>query len=299
MMSCKQECLVSILLISYNASRYIVDALESIKNQTYKRIEVIIADDASNDDTVAIAEKWFEGNENTFVRYEICKSEKNRGTTRNLNEGLRHCQGEFIKPLAADDLLLPNCVEDSLEYCLKYNLDLVIGDLICVLDDGVTETQSNISLASKMGFYGMSAKEQYSALLEQNTIWAPGLFYKKSFLDKLGGYDEKYELIEDYPMWLKITSEGIKIHHFDKCVVKYRQSMTSVANPEKNNCIYNERVTKSSKDIFYDLRFKALIKEKKLRIVLRNVRRYLVRDIVIAFGNSRNNIACRILRKFE
>ena len=82
-------------------------------------------------------------------------------------------------------------------------------------------------------------------------------------------------------------------------MVKYRQSVTSATNPEKNTAIYNVSASKSSKKIFYNLRFKGLLQEKKYGLVAKCVRNYLVRDLVIAMGNSRKNIICRILRRFE
>lgn len=300
MLTEKKEHLVSVLVMSFNASRYIVDTLESIKNQTYDNIELVIADDASKDDTVAVAQAWLAENGAALVQHKLCASKENKGTCRNLNDALAVCSGEYVKIIAADDILFPTCIEDCLEYCLNNQVEMVIGDALWVLDDGVTETPHNKEPIPKEVFYNMSAEEQYKNLLLNNgVICTPGEFYKMSFLERFHGFDEEYDIIEDYPFWLKITKAGEQIHYLDKQVVKYRQSVTSATNPEKNTAIYNVRASKSSKKIFYNLRFKGLLQQKKYGLAAKCVRNYLVRDVVIALGNSRKNIICRILRRFE
>lgn len=295
-----REHLVSVLVMSFNASAYIIDVLESIKKQTYQNIELVIADDASRDNTVALAQEWLAENQSYFTQYKICASKENRGTCRNLNEGLRNCSGSYIKPIAADDILMPDCIADCLEYCLKHQAEMVIGDALWVLEDGVTETPHLEGPMSKEAFYSFDAGKQYQILLEHNNIiCTPGEFYKKEFLERFGGFDEEYDIIEDYPFWLKITKAGEAIHYLDKQVVKYRQSATSATNPEKNTAIYNVRASKASKKIFYQLRFLGLLQKKKYGLVFAGVKRYLVRDLVIALGNSRKNILCRIVRRFE
>ena len=59
--------LVSIVVITYNSSKYVLDTLQSVYNQTYKNLELIISDDCSSDNTVAIVEKWLIDNGNRFV----------------------------------------------------------------------------------------------------------------------------------------------------------------------------------------------------------------------------------------
>lgn len=295
-----QDCLVSVLVMSFNASNYILDILESIKNQTHKNIELVVADDASKDNTVDIVEKWIADNESFLTGYRISASKGNKGTCRNLNDALKYCSGDYVKIIAADDILFPTCIEDCLEYCLSNDEEMVIGDALWVLDDGVTETPHLKEPIPKEVFYNLSAEEQHKILLEHNNIiCTPGEFYKKSFLERFKGFDEEYDIIEDYPFWLKITAAGEQIHYLDKKVVKYRQSATSATNPEKNTAIYNVRASKASKRIFYNLRYKGLMKEKKVGLVAKNVKTYLIRDLVIAFGNSRKNIFCRVLKRFE
>lgn len=291
--------LVSVLVLSYNAKQYILELLKSVKDQTYKKLELVVADDASKDNTVEIVEKWIAENKERFVDCKVNAAKENKGTCRNLNDAISVCSGKYIKIIAADDILFPTCIEDCLNYCREKHAGMVIGDVLWVLDDGITETPHLKEPIPKEVFYQMSADEQYKVLLEHNSIiCTPGEFYEKEFLERYGCFDEEFDIIEDYPFWLKITKAGEQIPYLDKKVVKYRQSLTSATNPEKNTTIFNVRASKASKRIFYKLRFKGLLKEKKIGILLKCMKTYLIRDMVIGFGNSGKNIFCRLLRRF-
>ena len=294
-----QDILVSILVASYNSGKYILDLLESIKEQTYRRIELVIADDASKDDSISIVEKWLETNQQRFERVEILAPKENHGTSYNMNQGLQKCNGKYIKIIAADDMLLPTCIEDCVNVCEEQSWEVVIGDVQRVEDDGKTLSAFSEDVQAKKAFYNADAKEQYRQLLKQNSVTAPAAFYAKEFLVRYKGFDERFGLIEDYPFWLKVTSDGVKLNYLDKKIVLYRMSSTSVAFAEKAVQIFNEKASRNSRDILYKLRFKGLLKNKEYRILLRNMRRFFIRDLVILCGNNRKNLLCRLFVRFE
>ncbi len=100
-----QEPLISIVVVTYNSAKYVLETLESAKSQTYQNIELIVTDDYSTDDTVAICQKWLNKNKARFVRSQLVTSEKNTGIPANLNRGIKASKGEFIKPIAGDDTM--------------------------------------------------------------------------------------------------------------------------------------------------------------------------------------------------
>lgn len=296
----KTDYLVSVLVVSYNAEKYILDLLESIGEQTYPRIELIIADDCSRDHTVEIIEQWIRDNEKRVESVRLLTSVTNHGTTKNLNRGLSSCHGEYVKIIAADDILMPDCISDCLMTCVENKWGILLGEAEWVQEDGKTYAPHNENKRERDEFYRMNAKEQNRELLKSNNvICSPTAFYSKEFLDRYHGFDEQYALIEDYPFWLKITSRGEHINHFDKIVVKYRQSMTSATNPEKAVQIYNARISKDSKRVFYRQRIKGLLKNGQIKIVLKNIRKYFIRDLVILLGNNSKNKLCYALTRFE
>lgn len=290
--------LVSVVVISYNAQAYILDLLNSVYAQTYKNIELIIADDCSSDATVTSCREWLKGKEQRFLGVQILAARENRGTVKNLNAGIRASNGAYIKIIAADDILLPPCIEDCICYCKQEGIEFVMGQCEWVLNDGVTPTEHNYDEEKERQFYEGDAKTQYEMLLLANdVICSPGEFYSARFLEKYDYFDEKYDLIEDYPFFLKITSAGEKIHYMRTPVVRYRQSDTSVKNADQSQKIYNERIIRISKRIFYDLRIRGLWKLKKYGTVIRTVWKYFMMDLCIACGNSKKNSICKIARR--
>ena len=79
--------LISIIAITYNSAKYIVELLESAKAQTYSNIELIISDDCSTDDTVAVCNSWIVKNTTLFNKLTLITAEKNTGIAPNVNRG--------------------------------------------------------------------------------------------------------------------------------------------------------------------------------------------------------------------
>ena len=75
----KKEELVSVVVVTYNSALTIVETLESVKNQSYQNIELIITDDASKDNTLKLCKDWLDQNGNRFPLFRIIESEKNTG----------------------------------------------------------------------------------------------------------------------------------------------------------------------------------------------------------------------------
>ena len=101
--------MISVLVPCFNASRWLDETLQSVFDQHYSPLEVIIVDDGSTDDSVARIEPWVA----KFERLIVVR-QKNRGQTAALNTALEHAQGEFVQYLDADDVLLPGKLQAQL-----------------------------------------------------------------------------------------------------------------------------------------------------------------------------------------
>ena len=113
--------LVSICIPTYNGERYLQEALDSVKAQTYKNIEVIISDDNSKDHTLEICDRF--KNEVNFPVY--IYNHTPSGIGANWNHCIEKANGEYIQFLFQDDILYPNCIEEKLKYLQKYKLKAV------------------------------------------------------------------------------------------------------------------------------------------------------------------------------
>lgn len=222
-----KETLVSIVIISYNSEDFILEALESAKNQTYKNIELIISDDGSTDSTIKKTENWLLKNKGRFVDSKFIKADQNTGITSNLNRGVRGATGEYIKMIAADDILLDNCVEDLLGFIQKKNISFCFSRALPFSDTkDVDFTKGIVKIDEKNYnyFFRKSQIEQYYALLRLTIPLSIiiGGFYSKYVLEKVGYFDEAYEMMEDYPFMMNLAKLGGKFELLDKYTSKYR-----------------------------------------------------------------------------
>ena len=113
------ENLVSVVMSVYNSEQTIKMSIESILNQTYKDLELIIIEDGSSDNTPFICKEYEKKHENVFVY----SNNKNIGLTKSLNIGIKKSKGKFIARQDADDFSEPNRFERQMVNIFKYNLD--------------------------------------------------------------------------------------------------------------------------------------------------------------------------------
>ena len=111
-----QKPLVTIIVITYNSSKTVLETLESSKLQTYNNLELIISDDCSTDNTTKICQEWLNANNGWFKNTLLLTSKNNTGTAGNLNRGIKSSRGIWVKFIAGDDALNPNIIESYIEY---------------------------------------------------------------------------------------------------------------------------------------------------------------------------------------
>lgn len=223
-----KEPLVSVIVCTYNSSKTIIETLESIKSQTYQNIELVISDDDSKDDSVRICESWAKDNKKRFKRIKIIKYSPNTGTSANMNRAYSETQGEWIKGIAADDKLLPNCISDYIAYLDDHPNACIIFSI--VVGFGNMEAANKWPFTNVKRFFDTFDTKQFRIILStQNFLPAASVFLKKKVWEDLGGYDESIPLLEDWPFWVKALKNGYCFDFFDKETVSYRFSELSVS----------------------------------------------------------------------
>jgi glycosyltransferase involved in cell wall biosynthesis len=222
--------LVSICVVTYNSSKYVLETLESAKTQTYKNVELIISDDSSTDNTVEMCREWVEKNKGRFVRAEIITTLKNTGISPNCNRGIGAAKGEWIKEIAGDDLLLPKCIETYLIKAREMPSNIVFFSKVCLFGDHNLVDQERFWESKYCVFDRCkSAQEQCRELIAVgNFLPAASSFYRKELWEKMHGFDEDIKLLEDRPFWLKCTLNGYIMHLVGETLVKYRVSENSI-----------------------------------------------------------------------
>lgn len=223
-----QRPLVSVILTTYNSAKFVVETLESARAQTYRHIELIVSDDCSNDNTVEICRNWIALHKDRFVRTAIITVPVNTGVSANCNRCIKASGAAWIKLIAGDDILLPNCIEDNMQFVVNNpQAAVVFSQVLLYIDEFVPEKLVTVlpdSYPMNLMRATFSAEDQYKLLLLSDRItYTPSSFFNKQTLLAVGGFDEANKLVEDYPMWLKLTKAGNKLHFFKKATVGYRK----------------------------------------------------------------------------
>ena len=225
----KKKPLISIVVITYNSSKYVLETLESAKAQTYQNIELIVTDDCSTDNTVEICKNWIEDNKDRFLRTELITVEKNTGIAPNCNRGYKAAKGEWIKVIAGDDLLFPECIQEYVEYSSKNDEKLILSGILPFSDNTEYPPVFFCKKWSKS-----NAKSQLRLLLKGAVASGSTFFIERLVFEELKGFDETYTMIEDYPFAIKYTKHGYRIGCINKALIKYRKNPNSVTHSGNN-----------------------------------------------------------------
>lgn len=258
---------ISIIVVSFNSESTIEDTLLSIVKQTYKNIELIISDDASKDNTVSIAKKWIE--KNWIDRpYRIVENTSNRGVPANCNKGLQEASANLVKFIAADDILLPNAIENYYSFYINNDINNICISKLETFGSDINKNQTVQSIIDS-NLIDLRSGNQYKKLLKNNLVPAPsvGILNKKLIL-KIGAFEEKYKAFEDYPLYLKLSQLGYKFKIIDEKLVLYRISGESLTQ-RKDTFLFDAEYA-----FYFDYRLKNQLKQHMYLIALKQVIHY-------------------------
>lgn len=286
----------SIVVITYNFENIILECLDSIKKQTFKDFEVIICDDFSQDRTVEICEEW-KKKINGIFSVKILSSLVNEGVVKNINKGLKVAEGKWIKVLAGDDILKSNALEKVNSYIEK-NLDTKFiaarAELFSV-DKGEKKILKVLPEDKKIGIYLKSIDEQLEEMLENNFIIAPTVFMKNELLKEMGYYNERYKMVEDYPMWIKLLKNKVKLDFINEIVVEYRRNSNSVSGRRKEKRV-NEVMFEFEKQIYEEI-YKVELKNKPLKLWDKYIN--IKRKEMILKNNNKSSLLTQAMRYLQ
>lgn len=238
--------LVSIPVITYNSSSTIIETLDSIYNQTYQNIELIISDDCSKDNTIALCCEWIEEHKNRFVHTKIITTEKNTGVSANGNRARNACRGVWVHGIAGDDILLPNCISDNIDF-VEMHPDAIYVFSQCKSFGMDEDRCAEMDALYNYEFFSWNPQEQYDYLtLVRNCIPAVSVFVNREKSNILGiKNDERIPLLDDQPKWVMLIQKGVRLYYMDKLTVMWRLSekgLSSSGNPslafQKSNALF-------------------------------------------------------------
>lgn len=258
--------LVSVVVICYNSSKTIVETLNSIKAQTYQNIELIVSDDCSPDNsTIEIIQKWLNANGSRFVHAELVTTDRNTGVAGNINRGVAHSHGEWIKSIAGDDILIQTAIEAYVEYAMgnPEKVRMCVSDVECFSENG------SVSPSLRQQYEWLFEKEreeyaeQWRRVCCELVFVGPTFFYSRELFDEVGGFMTKYGCAEEWPFVYMVLKNGNRIFAVNKKLVKYRVSETSLSAVSKGTELRNPRLFRSIYEFFTDYPLKSLLQEHR------------------------------------
>jgi glycosyltransferase involved in cell wall biosynthesis len=198
------ESLISVIIPCYNHSHYLPTAIESVLQQSYSAVEIIVVDDGSKDDTAKVCQAY------TQVNYVF---QNNQGLSAARNTGIKHSKGKYLVFLDADDWLYPNALKSNLHYLEQNPQNAFVSgahDKILV--------EENISKAVVREI----PTNHYEYLLSHgNFIGVPAAVLYQRWVFEEFLFDTFLRACEDYDLYLKVSRRYPVAHHTGK-VAAYR-----------------------------------------------------------------------------
>ena len=236
--------LISVVVCSYNNENFVIDCLNSIFEQNYDNIELLISDDCSNDITYELICDWCDKHENRFVNCFHKRNDWNVGITKNHNSILKYSKGEYIKILAADDFLLDNALTVESDF-LKNNKDheIVYGNSLIISKNDHFPLKNINSYKLFYDSIPKSGKSLTKDLLKNCFIAAPTVMYRGDTFKKYGYFREDLNF-EDWEYWIRLSKNGLSIGYINDLIVAYRvyvgsNSHVGLGTYEENKYINN------------------------------------------------------------
>lgn len=197
--------LVSVITPTYNQADFLKDTLESVLAQDYPRIEYLVLDDGSTDETPQILAEYSDR--------VASERQTNRGQTPTINTGWERAQGDILTWLNSDDTFLPGAVTTAVNYLQEHpDVGIVFGDCMFTRADGAAIERSK----DRTGF------DYRDFVLQcENPIPQPSAFIRRAVIDDVGLLDPSYYYFMDWDFWLRA---GIRhqIAYFPELLSTYR-----------------------------------------------------------------------------
>lgn len=233
--------LVSVAMTTYNGEKYLKEQIDSILNQSYKNIELVICDDCSKDGTWSILQEYA----TIDNRIKIVQNSSNLGFVRNFEQAISLCTGDFIALSDQDDIWEKWKIEESVKTIGNH-------DLLCSNSLLVDSNNNSLghTLKDTLEFYSIPDNQEilFKHLCFENFVQGSTILAQAAFLQPIAKTSENSLKIGYHDYWYAFkATEGNGIIYLDKCTIRYRQHEKQVTtNPVKST--FTEQMLSSLKE---------------------------------------------------
>jgi hypothetical protein len=230
-----QPGLVSVVVAYYEQKRFLTDAIESVLDQTYPRVEVVFVNDGSRDRPYKDIVSLYPGVRGVWQR--------NQGLAAARNRGLEEARGAYVVFLDADDRLLPNAIATNIQMLYRHPEAAFAAGFYRVIDaEGSFVEQYERQLI----------EDPLEALLEKNFIGHHGaVMYRRAVFDEVGDFDVTLSACEDYDLYLRIARR-FPFVHCDDVIAEYRRHDGNMSNDDERMLRTVMRVLSAQREVVQD-----------------------------------------------
>lgn len=235
------DTLISVVVPTYNSASFISDTIDSILNQSYTSIELIVVDDASKDNTVDVVRSYSDS------RIKLISLKENHHVCTACNKAFEEIKGKYTAFCGHDDIWHEDKLEKQINF-LEQNREYAICFSWASIIDEKKKNISDLEPTLHTLFHqaNRTREEWISKLvLQGNCLCAPSALIRTPFLEKIGSYNSAFVQLQDYEMWLRALLQG-NIYVYPEELVSYRRfqnesMLSSTKDDGKVNRVYNER----------------------------------------------------------
>ncbi len=260
-----EEDLVSIIIPCHNQERYLPACLESVVNQEYRPLEVIIIDDGSTDRTSRIM-NGFQSAQMKGIKVK-CLYQTKQGAQHARNKGCRQAKGEYIQFFDSDDILChAKLIEQVTVFKNNSEIDVVYGD-----GQYLVNFKENDSIKGKVISIGSSSDIIESLLFG---YWVPPFAYlsRRTAVKNCGPWDCKLEVLQDFEYFLRMALQGCRFHYRQGITGYYRKhSFSSIS--EQSSIIRGRTRQRILAQAEHFLITQDEFNEQRVRAIVENYRR--------------------------
>ncbi len=203
---------ISVIILSYKNQEKLFDTIQSVLDQDFKDIEIIISDDCSGELDNDRIIKYLNG----VIPYKINQNKCNLGTVKHLNYAISLCNGKYIKILTCGDKFFDQHSLSTLYNFIVKCQTIVVASKSIVCNSDFDEYYYEFPSTRRVKRLNGS-NNLYNVLAFANIISAVSTLFSREF----EGFDETYTYLEDWPCWLRLTRDGHRIPCLDKVTVLY------------------------------------------------------------------------------
>lgn len=218
--------LISILIVNFNGADVLENCLGSLESVTYPRLEIIVVDNGSSDDSIQVISR--------FQNIRLIRSDCNRGFTGGNNLGLPACKGEFVLLLNSDTIVTPDFLQPLASYLKKNkHVGIVQGKMLLSRHGNVLDVCG--SFLTRFGFlyhYGYWKPDSgfYNHSYPVFTVKGACMMFRRDLISKVGGYlfnEDFFCYYEETDFCHRAWLAGFEVHFVHESVIQHLQGATS------------------------------------------------------------------------